>query len=573
MMIFRFFLLLVALASLAFAFPESEVYPYPKDFFWSPVGGTLRLSGTFGELRPDHFHSGVDIKGGFGVPIYAAGDGEVYCIKVSAGGYGNVLYVRHPNGYTTVYAHLQEYVGELGIFLKSKQYAQQMFAVEIYPEPGQFVLKRGQLIGKMGSTGHSFGPHLHFEIRETATDRPINPLLFGLQVTDNIAPKLHEIKLYQLGEGPQIGENRRLPLLLKEGVYRISGDTIRVRSQQIGLALKTYDHMDGTTNWNGIFDLNMKVDGQSHYRFKAEKLDFNQTRYINAHVDYEDRVARNSYYHRCFLLPGNALQMYDEVRNDGKITLNPGEIKQVEFAVRDVAGNTARAKLYLKLDTILVAGTNRTYNYHLPHKQTNQIDNYDLQVTFPKGTFYEDCYMNYAVVKEKSANVFSRVHGLHHQRVPVHHHYHIGIRALKLPDSLKSKAFIAHCGSNGRFTNYGGTWEGDVLKAQTRTLGEFCIMIDTVPPSIVAERFAADLSKSGSVAFRINDNFNVGGFAPDLKFRAEVDGQWILMEHDGKSDRLTYRFDEHVGPGQHQFRLEVSDALGNKRVWERAFKR
>lgn len=572
-MLLRLLSISLSVLLLAFVLPNDE-NRYPKDFFAAPVSGQLRLSGTFGELRPDHFHSGIDIKGGLGVPIYAAGDGEVYCIKINPGGYGSVMYIRHPNGYTTLYAHLSGFSPELARFIEDKQYTAQLFAVELYPEPGRFPVKKGQLVAKMGNTGHSFGPHLHFEIRETATDRSINPLLFGLQVIDNTPPRVHELKLYQLGENQQLAETRRVPLLIKNGQYSVTGDTLKVKTKQVGLAIKAYDHMDGVNNWNGIYTIELFVDDRRVYQFATEKLDFTETRYINAHVDYEERVSRNSYFHRCFLLPGNALSMYEQVQESGKIVIADKQVRKINIAIKDVAGNTARTQFWLKLDTALVTAAARQYNYLLPYNQPSVINSNDIKLHFPEGTFYEDCYMQYSVVPERSANVFSKVHTLHHTRVPVHRFYNMALKPVNLPDSLRGKAFVAYCSSNGKVTNYGGKWQPDgMLKAEVRTLGEFCIKVDTVPPTITPERFSPVLSKVSSVSFRIRDNFGAAGTVAGLNYRAEIDGQWVLMDYDQKYDRITYRFTPRVTPGAHVFHLEVWDGMGNKRVWDKNFTR
>ena len=572
-MLLRLLSISLSVLLLAFVLPNDE-NRYPKDFFAAPVSGQLRLSGTFGELRPDHFHSGIDIKGGLGVPIYAAGDGEVYCIKINPGGYGSVMYIRHPNGYTTLYAHLSGFSPELARFIEDKQYTAQLFAVELYPEPGRFPVKKGQLVAKMGNTGHSFGPHLHFEIRETATDRSINPLLFGLQVIDNTPPRVHELKLYQLGENQQLAETRRVPLLIKNGQYSVTGDTLKVKTKQVGLAIKAYDHMDGVNNWNGIYTIELFVDDRRVYQFATEKLDFTETRYINAHVDYEERVSRNSYFHRCFLLPGNALSMYEQVQESGKIVIADKQVRKINIAIKDVAGNTARTQFWLKLDTALVTAAARQYNYLLPYNQPSVINSNDIKLHFPEGTFYEDCYMQYSVVPERSANVFSKVHTLHHTRVPVHRFYNMALKPVNLPDSLRGKAFVAYCSSNGKVTNYGGKWQPDgMLKAEVRTLGEFCIKVDTVPPTITPERFSPVLSKVSSVSFRIRDNFGAAGTVAGLNYRAEIDGQWVLMDYDQKYDRITYRFTPRVIPGPHAFHLEVWDGMGNKRVWDKNFTR
>ena len=198
-LLFSLFLIVI----IAFSFTESGKRSYPQNYFRSPVDHHIKLSGTFGELRPNHLHAGIDIKaknGKIGQPLYATADGYVSRIKVQSGGYGNVLYINHPNGYTSVYAHLHEFPKAIAKYVKEFQYRRQSFEVEIFPEAERFRFKQGEVVGKLGLSGRSFGPHLHFEIRDTKTEKPINPLLFGIQVADNIAPKLHKLKAYFLND-------------------------------------------------------------------------------------------------------------------------------------------------------------------------------------------------------------------------------------------------------------------------------------------------------------------------------------------------------------------------------------
>lgn len=577
MMTIRFLTFATFFSFLAFIGPDNN--RFPQDFFDEPVPRQpMLLSGTFGELRPDHFHTGIDIKGGIGVPIYAAGIGEVARISVNPDGYGNVLYLNHPNGFTTVYGHLNEFSPEIAAYVRAAQYAQESFVVDLTPPPGKFRVRKGEEIAKMGTTGHSFGPHLHFEIRETINDKPINPLLFGLRVVDNVAPQLYEIKLYTFNDKFGITSGKKTTLKTRTGEYRLAiGDTIKLTEAQVGVALKTYDHMDGSANQNGIYELQMKVDDQDHYRFRTEAVVFKETRFINAHLDYAERVSHGSYYHRCFLLPGNSLSMYEQVVNRGMINLEKGQTKKVSFAVSDVAGNIAKGTFWIKRvdePTTQVASTPEpVYNYVLPYLQNNAIDNVDVQVDFPKGTFYEDCYFLYGASTPSNPAVFSRVHTLHNSRVPVHDFFTLGIRPTRLPDSLKNKAFVAGLGNSGRATNYGGVWKNGLLVAQTRMLGDYAIMIDTVPPRVVPERFLPDMSKSSGFGFVISDNFGTGGFTPDLQYRAEIDNHWVLMSYDEKRARIAYRFDDIIPPGDHHFKLAVWDAKGNRRIWEKDFKR
>ena len=205
---------------------------YPQDYFRSPVDHAIKLSGTFGELRPNHLHAGIDIKaknGRVGQPLYAVADGFVSRINVRTGGYGNALYIDHPNGYTSVYAHLEKFPDEITDYIKEIQYKKQTFEIEIYPKDNHFNFLKGDVIGTLGLSGRSYGPHLHFEIRDTESEYPINPLLFGLDVEDRLRPKMHQLKLYRLNDKKETFGTRTYDLTKRSsGQYRIKGDTISV---------------------------------------------------------------------------------------------------------------------------------------------------------------------------------------------------------------------------------------------------------------------------------------------------------------------------------------------------------
>lgn len=556
-----------------YGFIPSADPAYPLDFFQAPVNQPLRLSGTFGELRPNHFHSGIDIKGGIGVPILSAGDGFVARIRVAPDGYGNHLYIEHPNGYTSVYAHLLDFSPEIEAYVREMQFKQETFELELFPQKDQFPVRRGQFVGKMGSTGHSFGPHLHFEIRKTATDRPVNPLLFGLNVQDRIPPRLHEIKLYEFDQQGRPLKSTILPLVLKNGRYRLAADRFKASGNLLGIAVKAYDHMDGVSNWNGIYELNLFNDGALWYGFKMESFGFEETRYINAHLDYQEQRNRGSYFHRCFALPGNRLSIYLPSRN-GLVPLLPGKINSLVASVKDAAGNESNLEFLVYKEEEASAGLQAPwapYQFFLPFDQPHVIDNHGLYVNFPAHIFYEDLYMQYSMRKDPLPGIYSLTHTLHNESFPVHREYALGIRPDPIPVHLRDKAFIAHR-SRGGIVNFGGQWQDDgMLLATVNTFGAFAVMVDTTPPRIEVDRFATDMRRFASMSFRIRDTISASGNLPNLKYRASIDGKWILMSYDEKNRRISHTFADDLASGPHTLELEVSDAMGNTSVFKRNF--
>lgn len=567
-------LLFVTLILLSYAFTGGKTEPYPTNYFSPPVKGTLRLSGTFGELRSNHFHSGIDIKGGIGVPLYAVAEGYVSRIKVEAGGYGNALYISHPNGYTSVYAHMNKFTPELEAFVKSQQYAKESFAIDLHPAADRFTFEQGEEIGEMGTTGYSFGPHLHFEMRDSKTESPINPLLFGYSVADKVRPRMHQLKTYSLNEQLETQDAKIYSLVSKHGGYGVRGDTMLVNTDRVGFGLKVYDHMTGVSNWNGIYQLEVLLEDSLIYQFEMETFSFNESRYLNAHLDYAEKQTNKAYFNRCYRLPGNRLSIYQSKPDDGVVRLSAKRAKKVQMIASDVAGNKSYVTFWVrKKPGPELRETQKSYNYFLPYNQESVIDNGSIKVHLPRGALYENCYLQYQLVTERSSNVYSSIHQLHDAIFPIHQYFDLAIRPVVLPESLRKKAFVALCEKDNDIVNCGGTWENGMLKTRVRTFGDFCIMVDDVPPTIRPVNFSSNLRSANRIDFTISDNFSTGGTAKDLRYRATVDGRWVLMEHDAKSDRLTHRFDGTVGPGEHQFSLTVTDALNNEAVFERTFTR
>jgi len=572
----RIFLLLILATLFLFSFNTSEdIKDYPQDYFRSPVSGTIRLSGTFGELRPNHLHAGIDIKardGKVGQPLLSAADGYVSRIKVSSVGYGKVLYIDHPNGYTTVYAHMQVFDQRIEDFVKKAQREKESYELELFPKKNQFSFKKGDRVGKLGMSGRSFGPHLHFEIRDTKTEKPINPLLFGIHVKDNIAPRLHQLKIYHLNDKRETQKTRTLDLRRNGKRYSVRKDTLVIGAWRAGLALKAYDNQNGATNWNGIYSLEMYQDGQPIYDFKMETFSFDETRYINAHLDYEEQVSKKSYFNRCYALSGNRLSIYDNQVKGGVVTLHQGKASEIKMVVKDVEGNSSTLKFWVKRGEVAEPESG-IFNYILPYDEENQIENDGFYLYLKKGTLYENLYLKYSTAVDESQGVYSSVHQIQDYKTPAHRYFDIGIKPSGLPENLRDKAFIAYCGKSKEPQNCGGIWKDGKLQAKVRDFGNYCIMVDTKPPTIQPIRFKSNMRGYSKMSFKVKENFKTARNIDAFKYKATVDGEWILLEYDSKNDLLIHRFDGSIAKGKHTLRLEVTDDRGNQKVFERDFTR
>lgn len=564
----RFFILLFAFISISATIHlgSSLTKNYPQDYFRSPVDHAIKLSGTFGELRPNHFHAGIDIKsktGRTGQNIYAVADGTVSRINIKSSGYGNALYIDHPNGYTSVYAHLGRFPKEIADYMQKQRYLDRTSEIEHYPPADLFTFQKGDFIGTLGLSGRSYGPHLHFEIRDTNSEVPINPLLFGLKIDDKVRPDLRSVKVYGLDTNMNELDAKHYNLRRSGSRYKTNTDTIEVNTTQVGLALKAYDQMTGVPNLNGIYELEMYVDDSLHFAFEMDEISFDETRYINAHLDYPEREQKKSYYNRCFRLPGNQLSIYEANDSNGVIHVSEEKSTKVKYLVTDLNDNVSELTFWLKKSKDQIDFERESYQYLLFQDKDNQIDRADLQLFFPKGCLYRNLELQFLTSEDNSHNISSKVFHLHNYLTPMHKYFDIGIKPNTALGALKEKAFIGYCSDGQKYANCGGAWEGEMLKAKTSQLGNFCILLDTVPPSIEPVRFSKNWSKLSSVSFKIGDNYDVGKGGKGLSYEAYLDNQWVLMSYNGKTETITYRFDEYLQAGEHEFRLLVTDGLGN----------
>jgi murein DD-endopeptidase MepM/ murein hydrolase activator NlpD len=554
---------------------------YPKDYFQSPVAGKLRLSGTFGELRPNHFHGGIDItrtQSGH-EPIFAAAEGYVARIVVQEGGYGQAIYIVHPNGFSTVYGHLESFVSEIQAVVRQKQYENERFELDVRLEPNQIPVRQGQQIGTMGNRGHSFGQHLHFEVRDSSMNVAYNPLLFGFSVADSEPPRLRSVKAYFFNEKQELVGERLLDVSQKStGVYQLTGiDTLSVPASHVAFALKTTDSHDGDSGDNGIFSLQMNVNDSTAYYFSTEKCAFDQTRYINAHLDFYEHLHRRANYHRAFLLNGSRLKMYQNVADNRGITplsINADLGQKFNFQIKDAAGNTSTLEFFARSTEPFNLPKPLIFNYILPFDQESIVKpDGGATFYFPRLAFYENVFAQVNVSNTEGGN-FSPTYHFHNFLTPVHYPFDISILPIGLPDELRNKAFISFCQTDdSRTYNVGGTWQTDgSLRTKNLRFGNYALQIDTVKPTIRVENFGETMYRNSRIAFKIRDNFETSGNARALRYRAEVDGKWLMMELDGKYDLLTHRLEENrIAEGEHTFKLVVTDALDNETVFERTF--
>lgn len=544
---------------------------YPQTDFRPPLELRPALAGAFGELRKNHFHSGLDYKTNQreGYPVYAAADGFVSRLKVQIGGFGNAVYIDHPNGYTSVYAHLQRFNTRIAQTVKDCQYQIQSFETDFSPRYLEISVKKGDIIGWSGNTGSSGGPHLHFEIRDTQTEEIINPQLFGLALPDHIKPEIGGLYVYHLDGEPFSDQTpkRHFPVAGTAGTYRLQGVPLIDISEEVGFGIVVYDKNSASDTKNGVYSIDLLVDGQNIYSASCERFFFNHSRAINSYIDYPTLQTSNKWIQKNFAEPGNPLTIYKNLVSNGLLHISDKQIHEVQYLIKDVVGNTSTLNFRIKYNpTAIIANKKKTDTLLFKYDQANTFNTDKVNVLLPKGVLYSNLNFAYSS-SPKPRDGFSPIHHIHNKLTPLNDTIRLWIKPENtLPVNLKEKALLV----DNRRMAQGGTYEDGYVKATVKIFGSFYVTVDTIAPTITPINLTdgKSMKNSSKMVFKISDHLS--GIK---KFVGTLDGQWILMEFDAKTSTLWHTFDDRTSAGKHFFQLSISDAKANEKVYNATFYR
>lgn len=551
----KFNILIFFLLLCSSLYSQTEYFPqYPN-----PVKIPVYLSATFAEIRTNAFHAGVDIRtqGVEGKEVFAVADGYVSRIGVSPFGYGKVLYITHDDGFTSVYAHLSKFNKKIGDFVKMKQYEDKSFSQNILLEEDVFPIKRGDFLGFTGNSGGSGGPHLHYEIRYTDTQEPVNPLFFGLKIKDNIKPCIKGLAIYPLENSIVNGSTSPFyTYSLDNPSFEVGGD--------IAFGINVFDQADGSNNKNGPYSIELFADEKLIFSITSYKYSYSETRYVNSLIDYSYFINNKERFIRTEIDEFNKLSVYDV--KDGIVAVNQGDTLNMKYVVKDYNNNVS----ILPFTLIGVESPEIEQNNILPNLSYDIFDGKSCDINLngfeahiPKNAFYRDVTLSVSKI-DTIQNIFSDyAYRLGSDEIPLHKKIKIRIKVAEefVDDTL---LYVASVDKNGKLSYLGNKYNDDFIEAQTNVLGTYLIAKDDIKPAIKPLNFKSGglITENWSLRLEIEDKESGIG-----KYEMLVNGEWVLAEYDAKNKLLIYQIDNHIKKGHNTLEVIVTDMLGNKCVY------
>ncbi len=561
----RFFIIKTGLLAYTFLLYFQSI-GQPCDF-QSPLKTRTVLSGSFAEPRTGHFHSGVDYKQHYGIPrdtIYAVASGFLSRIVIKPDGYGNALYITHSCGRTSVYAHLHSLHPKIRSYIDEIMQQEQLYAIDHNVPSGILPVSQGSFIGIMGSTGRSSGPHLHFEIRDTKTEQPINPAQYGFKPKDNIPPVIRGIMIYTLTpDGQELTKQYMPAIKVNNTLYQLSRPIIEFGALLVGIGIHTYDQMNGANNHNGIYALQLKVDGQPQFGYTMNRLDFSTSKYIHAHMDYEAKMD-NKYIMKCFRNSANPLTFYKESGEKGVIALYDRINRHIQIKVSDIEDNQAIISFEIKRsDSLAPLPSHPDGTMRLSPEDSLLVRGKYTDIYIPKNSLAAPVFLN---IRSDSVSIIDLRQT---RKIALYNPIKIRKRLIVEP-KLRQKQVLYRVDKKGRLQSYRGSWSSDrTWIVDVDQLDLYYVGMDTIPPKIKAISLPNGQRRRGSIV--IEDNFTPNASVDAVVFDVYLDGQWLLCQHDIKTHKIWWDMPLNRQNQEHHLSVIARDAAQNESTLERTF--
>lgn len=537
----------------------SQLWSQKKIEWVPPLDIPLSLSGTFGEPRSTHFHLGIDIKtqGKEGWEVRSVAPGYISRIRISLGGYGKTVYINHTDETTSVYAHLKKFAPKIEAYIKSMQYEKESYTLQQFLKRGVFTIEAGEVIGYSGNTGSSSGPHLHFEIRDAKSQKPLNPLLFDLPISDSQRPQIQKLFLFYPKNNAVLTHSE--PIALQKVNDSTYNTPVVSSSGKMGLGLQMFDRQDLSYNKNGIYKAKLEINGKTITQFQFDQLNYSDSDKLFINIDYPTFKKNKNKIQKLFFQDHKPLTFMKLMTTEGLFNIEPGKSYQVKVVVEDFSGNTSYIVMYI--EGIKKQIPNKKLDGKLIEPRLDYLFSLnDKEVYFPKKTFFQDAFIQI----EEAQNNLSIGPNLFPFQKPYEIRFKINEEdTLKLRQTFIAKkigkkiSFLPTVIDNGHWTT------------KLKDMGDYTLAKDSIPPQIVPSNFKANqwLSKFRFMKVKISDDFS------GIKsYRGTINGKWILFEYDPKRNLLTYDFsDKTFKLAKHELEIEVEDNVGNKSVYKATF--
>ncbi len=526
-----------------------------------PVDIPMQLSGTFAELRGTHFHAGVDIRtqGKQGVPLRAVADGYVSRIKIQQGGYGKALYINHPNGVTSVYAHLQRYSPDIIPHVRKKQYSLKSYTIEFYPEPDHMPIKKGAFIGYSGNTGSSFGPHLHFELRTTANQIPFNPLLANDNIADTRNPIIVQLIGYPVDGVINRSEDQIQLAITKKNDSVYVADTIKAIGT-IGFGIEHFDRQDGSFFKNGAFKIEATSNSTPRFEIQFDTLSFDDTSEMHKLIDYPLYIDTKKKVMQLFNTHETPVA-FANYTNNGLVAVEAGAQLTYTIKLSDVAGNNVYLQVPIegKAEEVWVTKKSPLPGKIIYPKRDYMFELQDFSVYINAKTFSQPTPLNIEV----DGDTLNISNDYAYFEKP----YSITLKKEKTPKGAylalkrsKRWGFVTNNNDKGQFS------------AMLKGTGAITVLVDSIPPTIVDQKKISDrwISLEKDIRFTIDDKG-----AGVSRYEGYLNGKWILFEYEQRKKELTFRFRDPIKlkKTKHKLKLIVWDKVGNSTTFETTFYR